>query len=413
MKPASPEAMKLMFDGAKALAAVEAAGIRVDVDYLDRTIDRVGRWIDEFSASLKGGDEWRTWQRVYRGKANLGSRPQLGRVLFKEMGYEGKKTDKGNWITSASALERLDIQFVKDLLRIEKLKKLQGTYLKGIRREVVDGRIHPFYNLHLVTTYRSSSDSPNFQNVPVRDREIGKLVRRAFVPSRGNVLVEIDYGSIEVRVAACYHRDPTMLEYIESGYDMHRDMAAECYRLREDQVTKDVRYCAKNKFVFPQFYGSYHVDCARDLRGAIRQMKLGTEDGTSLEEHLEAEGIWKRKDFENHIKHVEDRFWNERFPVYARWKDDWLKQYYERGWFRTKTGFVCQGIYKRNEAINYPIQGSAYDPNPMTIYQGAPPVGPWLDPGFVAANGESYFYRHSEPVRIFVSRFGDTVRMGW
>ena len=77
-----------MHDGAKALAAVEANGIRVDVDYLDKTIGKVQRRIDSLTKKLKEGEEWKVWQRVYRAKANLGSRPQLGRVLFREMGYE-------------------------------------------------------------------------------------------------------------------------------------------------------------------------------------------------------------------------------------------------------------------------------------------------------------------------------------
>jgi DNA polymerase-1 len=383
---ATPEAYKLMHEGAKALAGVEAAGIRIDTDYLDKTIDKVQRRIDGQTERLEKSETWKTWQRVYRGKANMGSRPQLGRILFDELGLKsGKKTGTGRHSTSADSLERLDDPFVKRLLEVEKLKKLRGTYLLGLRRQVVDGLLRCFYNLHLVSTYRSSSDSINFQNIPVRDKTIGKLIRRAFVPRKGRVLVEIDYASIEVRVAACYHQDPTMLKYIADGYDMHKDMAAECYALKGSQVTKDARYCAKNKFVFPQFYGSYHADCARDLWNAIRQMKLevgvtddqecqicggscqsekcfrcGADQDRSLKDHLESKGIANRRDFEAHIKEVEDRFWNERFPVYTDWKKEWLAEYYKTGCFRMKTGFVCRGVYKRNEVINYPVQGAAF-----------------------------------------------------
>jgi DNA polymerase-1 len=242
--------------------------------------------------------------------------------------------------------------------------KLHSTYFKNVRREVQDGFVRPSFPLNLVSSYRSSSQNPNFQNQPTRDPKIAKLIRSAFVPREGNVLVEIDYVAAEVRCAACYHLDPTMIKYIETGYDLHRDMAAECFKMPKDQVTKGVRYLGKNGFVFPAFYGSWYLEIAQNLWDAAAK-----EEG--LRDHLRSQGIDglgacdpqqapREGSFEAHMKGVCDNFWGQRFPVYDEWRNDWFRKYQERGWFKSLTGFVYSGIYKRNEVINYPVQGSAF-----------------------------------------------------
>src|SRR5690606_6500640 len=125
-----------------------------------------------------------------------------------------------------------DHPFVKTYLEIKKLTKAVSTNFRGILREVVDGKVHCFFNLHLVQTYRSSSDSFNYQNIPVREEEIAKLIRRSFVARPGRQIIEIDIKGAEVITAACYHKDPTMLAYIKDpSKDMHRDMAMELYLL--------------------------------------------------------------------------------------------------------------------------------------------------------------------------------------
>lgn len=367
MKHPTKQAYQLMHDGAIALAGVEANGIRIDTAYLDRTIEKVEGRIKELTERLKQDKVFKTWRGVYGRKTNLGSRKQLGRILFDELEHPCEKRTKpsksfpnGQPSANASNLERLELPFVKRYLRVEKLKKLRSTYLMGVRREVVDGFLHPSFNLHLVRTFRSSSNSPNFKNIPIRDKQIGRLIRRAFIPRKGHVLVEVDYGAIEVRVAACYHKDPTMLKYIEDGYDLHRDMAAECYACKPSQVSKDMRYCAKNMFVFPQFYGDYHVNCARHLWEAIDRMKLESPDLGPIRDWFRRKDINSLSVFTDHIERVEGNFWGERFPVYTDWKKEWLEKYNRRGWLRMKTGFVVQGVMRKNEIINYPIQGSAF-----------------------------------------------------
>ena len=266
----------------------------------------------------------------------------------------------------------MHVPFVKEYFAISKLSKAVGTYLKGILRETVGGILHPSFNLQLARTFRSSSDNPNFQNMPIRNPIIGKIIRQCFVARKGRRLVEIDFGGIEVTMAACYHKDPTMLEYLEDeSKDMHRDVAMTIYKLDQKEVNKKIRNEAKNKFVFPEFYGSFYVDCARALWNAMTTQELKTETGVLLKEHMASKGITKLGKcdentapvpgtFEHHVKKVEDHFWNERFAVYTSWKKSWFNAYKARGSFRSLTGFEWHGVFRRNEVINYPVQSIAF-----------------------------------------------------
>ena len=360
MKPATKDAYRLMHDGALALARVEEAGMKIDVPRLDETIEKAGTRIERLSAKLKCDDVWKTWRRRFGGRSAIGSRHQLGAVLYGELGYEADgETRTGRVQVNEAALERIDLPFVRGYLELEKLRKLHSTYLTGVRREVQEGYLHPSFNLHLVKSWRSSSDSPNFQNIPIRDKRIGKLIRSCFVPRDGHVLVEVDYSALEFRICACHWRDEAMLKYAsDPSLDVHRDMAAECYALDRDQGTSDVRFFAKNQFVFPILYGSYYVNCARNLWSVMESAELKTKSGVPLEEHLAGRGIGPG-DFERHIEGVERRFY-ERFPTWAERKERWWKLYQKRGWFPLMTGFRVRGVYSRNQLMNIPIQGPAF-----------------------------------------------------
>jgi DNA polymerase-1 len=380
--PYSEEAYALLHQGAIVLAEVESNGIAIDEHYLRRTLAKNTRRIDRMEARIQNSEVWKVWKKAYGAKANLSSRPQLATVLFKKMGFESAgKTSGGEDRTDEEALVKIDHPFIRDYLEVAKLSKAVNTNIKGILREVVHGMVHCFFNLHTAVTYRSSSDSFNFQNIPVRDEVLARLLRRAFIARPGRQIVELDLKGAEVRVAACYHKDPRMIDYIlDPTKDMHRDMAMECFLLRQEQVTKKTRYCGKNMFVFPQFYGDWYIDCARHLWDAIMQMHLTTAEGTPLLDHLRSKGIQELGSldpdqgpepgtFAHHIKQVERNFWEKRFPIYNQWKRRWYEAYRKQGWFKTLTGFICQGYMKRNEVINYPVQGSAFHCLLWTVIQ--------------------------------------------
>lgn len=372
MLSASRGAVRLLHEGSLALSEVEANGIRIDTDYLAKATERTKQQLKDVENDIRKDHIAIEWRKRYGSATNYGSPDQLSFMLFKVLKLKPLEfTKTGKPKTDVAALEKIDLPLIKLIGKRAKLEKLHGTYLKGLRREVVDGYLHPVFSLHTVQTYRSSSSDPNFQNLPIRDPVGAKLIRRAFVPRKDHVLVEIDYSAIEVRIAACYHQDPTMIKYIETDHDMHLDMAVECFRLTPDQVRKEVRHVAKNSFVFPEFYGDYYIKIARGMWEAITRRELQRTDGVLLVDHLKKQGIKELGDcnpknpprlgtFEKHIRDIEHRFWNRRFPVYRDWKESIWNKYQEQGMIKTKTGFVIQGVLKRNEVINWPVQGSAF-----------------------------------------------------
>lgn len=364
---------ELLHDGAIALAQIEKNGIRVDISRLAKTQTDLKKKVRDLKANLEQHQIWKLWRKRFGEKSNMTSGNQLGKILFEELGYKATNfTDSGKAATDEEAMQNIDEPFVKDLLRMKKFEKARGTFLKGISEEIVGERLHPFFNLHLARTYRSSSDSPNFQNFPVRDKEISELIRSHFIPSPNSVLVENDFKGIEVCVSACYHKDKNFISYIETpGKDMHGDMAAQIYFLDPKKVHKDARYGAKNKFVFPEFYGDFYVSCAKALWEWIEKGKLVGPHGRSLYEHLKENGISKLGDcdpeqkprpgtFENHLKEVENDFWNNRFKDYGKWKKRWYAEYLDKGYFDLLSGFRVFGSFNRNSVINYPVQGAAF-----------------------------------------------------
>ena len=370
IQPQTKQAYKLLHEGALALSQVEADGMRIDVPYLKQAIKDVGGIIQDKTKSIKSSKIWKDWKKRYGADANLNSGDQLG-VVLTSMGFELATTETGKPKTDEAALESVDDPFVDDYLRIKKYEKLLGTYLTGVLSETDGEFLHPSFNLNRVVTYRSSSSNPNFQNQPVRDKEIAYWIRRAFIARKGHVIGEVDYSGVEVRVAACYHEDPNMLKYIhDPSTDMHRDMADQIYML-DGEIPKPVRQTAKGGFVFAEFYGDYYISVTRNLWDAIHQQKLTNAAEVSLDKHLRAKGIHsigelnprekpKRNTFEKHIKEVEDDFWNRRFKVYGQWRKDLFKTYLKKGYFDMHTGFRCGGIFKRNNVINYPVQGAAF-----------------------------------------------------
>ena len=373
------EAYQLLHEGSIALAEVEATGVRVDKAYLERALDDTAREIRELEGSLRSDPIYRTWLRRYGDKANLGSPEQLAGVVFGELGYKSTITTSGGRASaSASALEAVDLPFVKNYLSAQKLRKARGTYLVGIQREMVqhdDGLwyVHPVYNLNTVASFRSSAQLPNFQNNPIRNPMIGEIVRRCYIPRPGCHIAELDYSQLEVKTSTAYHHDPNLISYCtDSSRDMHRDMAQQIFLLTKSEVAKDVRFAAKSSYVFASFYGSYYIQTAPALWESMERHHLkvaGTDK--SIRQHMAEQGITElgecnpkerpvRGTFEYHLKEIENDFWGKRFPTYAKWKEDWWAAYQRNGGCMFLTGFIMTGPHAKNDVINYPNQGSAF-----------------------------------------------------
>jgi DNA polymerase I-like protein with 3'-5' exonuclease and polymerase domains len=252
----------------------------------------------------------------------------------------------------------LNTEFANLILEYRKLSGLKEK-INGILIETVDGILRCHFNLNLVRSQRSSSSNVNWQNFPKRDKESFKLARSGIIPRKGHQLGEVDYSGIEVRGAAMVTKDPSLIKYItDPSSDMHRDTSMDIFLLEQNQVTKKIRYLAKNAFVFASFYGSYFKQTAPDLYK--RAMIENLDDGTSLIKHLKKHGINTYEKFENHIQKVEDKFWNERFKVYNEWKNKTWEEYQNKGYVESLSGFRFIGLMKRNEVLNYPIQSISF-----------------------------------------------------
>lgn len=376
--PFDPTAYKLLHDGTLTLAEVEANGIRIDVPYLDRAIAKTERKYKSLRERMKTSKIMKTWQNRFRSKTNPNSREQLGKILFEDLGFKKPELTEGKrYKTNKETLNKIKHPFVRLFLRAEKTKK-GLDFIRNIRRQTINGYLHPTFSLNIARTYRSSSQDPNFQNMPVRDKWMKKLVRRCIVARKRHRIVELDYKQVEVFNACYYHQDRNMIKFLtDKTKDMHRESAMECYMLTEKEMgdkhgemTKKLRYNAKNKFVFPQFYGSWWMDCAKALWDASKDCT--TADGTPLRDHLRKRGIKRLGDqdrenpdpqpgtFEHHIQKVEINFWRKKFPTYAKWKKKFYSAYLKKAWVKSKNGFFFQGYMKRNDVINYPVQGPAF-----------------------------------------------------
>ncbi|MDR2170710.1 MAG: hypothetical protein LBP59_11255 [Planctomycetaceae bacterium] len=238
--------------------------------------------------------------------------------------------------------------------------------------DVYDIHVEEFHNFIANEICVHNSENPNFQNMPVRDVELAKLVRSCFVPRvSGNCFVEIDYSGSEVKCAAAYHHDRRMLRYLsDKTSDMHRDMACQCFMLPPERVSKPIRNITKGGFVFAAFYGSYWVGIAARLWSQSKINDLKTVDGEFVLDHLAKCGITELGEikygkptpgsFFEHIKKIESDFWGNRFSEYNQWKKKTWSQYLKDGYVDFLSGFRCSGVFTRNEVLNLPIQGLSF-----------------------------------------------------
>lgn len=355
---------ELFHNGTLALSKVEHTGFTIDVEYLNEQENIVDAHIQRIEKKLEDDPVIQRWKEKYGTKYNIDSDTQMRDILFSEdeLNLEPQKfTAKLQPSTDKEALQKLDLSFFDDKMDMIKYNLVKNTYIGQISNCITNGKIHPNYALNKVTTYRGSCYNPNFQNIPIRDKEIGKMIRGGIVPRPGNLICELDYSGAEVRIAYCYNRDPILKNYLmDSSTDMHRDVAMDCFQLPKEEITGGIRFLGKNDFTFAQFYGDYYKNCALALWNDVKRDRPQTTGGLDLWQHLRDTGFRTYSQFENHIREVEDIFWNKRFKVYSAWKKKFYSAYIKRGYIDTLTGFRLTRVMDRKNAINYPIQGSSF-----------------------------------------------------
>jgi len=217
-------------------------------------------------------------KRIYESvghEFNIGSPKQLSEVLYEELELPDLK--KGT--TNAEVLSKL-VNYhpiISDILEYRKYTKLYSTYAEGLKKYIKeDGKIHTIFSQMITQTGRLSSYDPNLQNISVRDDE-GREIRKAFKPSKGNVLISSDYSQVELRVLSSLADEPRMIEAFNSGIDIHTKTAMDIFGLEKDEVSDLDRRHAK-AINFGVVYGISDFGLSNQTQLTIKDAKKFIED---------------------------------------------------------------------------------------------------------------------------------------
>ncbi|MCP4373936.1 MAG: hypothetical protein GY797_38405 [Deltaproteobacteria bacterium] len=381
-------AYNFFMEGNEQMAKIQLNGVNMDSHYYQKAEKDLEKKVNELKSELENGREAKAFYKMFGRPIKITSNQDLGKLFYEVLNKEAVYTAKGGYKTDKMTLEGLNLPYVKKLLQMKKYEKAKGTYLGQFAREIFRTKMYPFWDLNIPVSYRSSSSKPNFQNIPKRDAEIKAIIRKGIVPKRGCILSEIDFSGAEVITSATYHKDPTFINYlIDPHTDMHRDNATDLlmlppdmlenpdYTLEQKKKVKKIRFFAKNNWTFAQFYGDWFGSCAPMFWENVIEADLELPNGMTCREWLEDKGIYElgevEKDgptegsFMEHCAHVEDKMWNERFPVYTKWKEDIVDTYRDHGFIPNHFGFRFTGYMSNNQCTNFPIQSASFH---MLVY---------------------------------------------
>ncbi len=210
---------------------------------------------------------------------NINSPKQLGEILFEKMQIPGGKKTKTGYSTAADVLEKLkdDYPIVGKILDYRAYTKLKSTYADGLQTCIAaDNRIHSTFNQTITATGRLSSTEPNLQNIPIR-MELGRKIRKVFVPKDGCIFMDADYSQIELRVLASLADDPELIRAYSEHADIHRSTASLVFHIPYDEVTELDRRKAK-AVNFGIVYGISAFGLGEDLKISPKEAKIYIED---------------------------------------------------------------------------------------------------------------------------------------
>ena len=236
---------------------MEQCGVRVEADELKAYGEKLGVRIHELEQEIyEEADE------IF----NINSPKQLGVILFEKMGLQGGRKTKTGYSTAADVLEKLAPEYpiVAKILEYRQMAKLKSTYADGLAGFIqADGRIHGKFHQTITATGRLSSAEPNLQNIPVR-MELGRLIRKVFIPADGFVFVDADYSQIELRILAHCSGDDMLINAYRQAQDIHRITASQVFHVPFDEVTDLQRRNAK-AVNFGIVYGISSFGLSQDL----------------------------------------------------------------------------------------------------------------------------------------------------
>ena len=326
------------------LARMEVRGIKLDTDFL-KTMS------DELSGQIKAVQK--DMYELVGQEFNIGSPAQLAEILFGKLQLStvGVKKGKTGYSTGQKELDKLRGQhpIIELIETYRELTKLQNTYLDALPKLVdEESRLHTDFRQDVAATGRLSSSEPNLQNIPAR-REVGRTIREAFVPEKGNVFVSADYSQFELRLAAVLAGDRAMIKDFNSDIDIHAKTASDVYKIPLEQVSKNQRRDAK-VINFGVLYGMGPHALAQNTGMSFHEAKTFIDEyfrlRAPIRKYIDAT-IAKAKNDE----YVETYFGRRRPTPDAR-----------------SSNFVVRAAAER-AAANMPIQGTEADLMKMAMLE--------------------------------------------
>ena len=300
----------------------------------------------EFGETLKDGIDLLT-NEIYNlagEEFNINSPKQLGIILFEKLGLPSKKKTKNGYSTSEDILEKLvnESPIIEKILEYRKLCKLNSTYVEGMKPYInpKTKRIHSFFHQTITATGRISSTEPNLQNIPTR-MELGKRLRKVFVPDDGKVYIDADYSQIELRVLAHLSKDKHMIEAFNNGEDIHKQAASKVLHKPIDEVTKEERSSAK-AVNFGIVYGISDFGLASQLGISRKEAKA------YIEQYLE-----EYSGVNNYMQNIVEEAKEKGYAVTLFGRRRYIKEL-------SSNNYMVREFGKR-AAMNTPIQGTAAD----------------------------------------------------
>lgn len=247
------------------LNSMEREGVRVDRSTLVHFGDELAVRIAQIEKEIyeMAGEEF-----------NINSPKQLGVILFEKLQMPNGKKTKSGYSTAADVLEKLAIDYpiVSTILEYRQLTKLKSTYADGLLKFIGnDERIHCHFNQTITQTGRISCTDPNLQNIPIR-MELGREIRKAFVPKDGCIFIDADYSQIELRILAHMSGDDNLIAAYNSGDDIHKITASQVFHIPLNEVTKEQRSNAK-AVNFGIIYGISSFGLSQDLSITRKEAK--------------------------------------------------------------------------------------------------------------------------------------------
>src|SRR5687768_5692032 len=318
------------------LADLEWAGVEIDIPWFASLKERFAR------------ERQRVEQEIYvsaGGEFNINSNPQLREVLFERLKLPILKKTVTGPSTDASVLQELaeaGHELPVLLMEYRELSKLESTYIDALPQAVNPhtGRVHTSFNQTVAATGRLSSTEPNLQNIPIR-RQLGRDIRRGFIPRKGWKFLAADYSQIELRLLAHLSGDPAFVQAFNSGGDIHRQTAALIFDVPLDQVTSEMRGRAKT-INFATIYGQGPHALSRQLKIAHAEAKEFIERYFQRFQRVR-EYLDSMVDYARAHGYVETIFKRRRYVPELRDRNFNIRAFGER------------------TAANSPIQGSAAD----------------------------------------------------